>query len=56
MMGPACVGKTTIGARLAERLGLEFVDRDALQPARSLEKMAAGQPLDDDGPCCDSTP
>src|SRR5262245_50808486 len=46
-MGPSGTGKTTIGSRLAADLGRGFVDGDALHPAANLEKMAAGQPLDD---------
>jgi gluconokinase len=47
-MGPSGAGKTVIGTLLAERLGLEFVDGDSLQPASNVQKMAAGQPLDDE--------
>lgn len=48
MMGVSGSGKTTVGTALAERLGLRFVDADALHPAANVEKMAAGTPLTDD--------
>jgi gluconokinase len=47
VMGVSGCGKTTIGARLAERLGWPFYDGDDFHPARNVEKMASGQPLDD---------
>ncbi|MFT4122757.1 MAG: gluconokinase [Microbacteriaceae bacterium] len=40
-------GKSTVGALLAARLGLPFVDGDALHPAANVAKMAAGIPLED---------
>ncbi len=40
-------GKSTVGALLAERLELPFVDGDALHPPANVAKMAAGVPLDD---------
>ncbi len=46
-MGVSGSGKTTVGAALADALGLPFVDGDALHPAANVEKMAAGIPLDD---------
>lgn len=51
-MGPSGVGKSVVGAALAERLaerfpGLEFVDADDLHPPANVEKMRAGVPLDD---------
>lgn len=30
VVGPSCSGKTTLGAKIAERLGLEFVELDAV--------------------------
>lgn len=48
VMGVSGSGKTTVGERLAARLGLRFVDADALHPAANVEKMRAGVPLTDD--------
>lgn len=47
VMGVSGCGKTTIGIRLAARLGVPFVDGDELHPAANVAKMAAGHPLDD---------
>ena len=47
-MGVSGSGKSTVGALLAARLGVPFVDGDALHPASNVAKMAAGIPLDDD--------
>lgn len=47
VMGVSGVGKSTIGALLAERLKLAFVDSDQLHSASNKAKMAAGKPLDD---------
>lgn len=48
VMGPSGSGKSVVGAVLAERLDLPFVDADDLHPAANVAKMAAGSPLDDD--------
>jgi gluconokinase len=48
VMGVSGSGKSTVGALLASRLGLPFVDGDALHPEANVRKMAAGVPLDDD--------
>jgi gluconokinase len=48
VMGVSGSGKSTVGAALAERLGVPFVDGDDLHPATNVAKMAAGIPLDDD--------
>lgn len=47
-MGVSGSGKSTIGALIADELGIPFCDADALHPRANLEKMAAGVPLDDD--------
>jgi gluconokinase len=47
VMGVAGSGKTTIGQALAERLSFEFRDGDEFHPAKNVEKMRAGIPLDD---------
>jgi gluconokinase len=47
-MGVSGAGKSTVGAALAQRLGVPFMDADALHPPANVAKMAAGEPLDDD--------
>lgn len=47
LMGVSGCGKTTIGAALAEHLGWEFLEGDALHSPANVAKMAAGTPLDD---------
>jgi gluconokinase len=48
VMGVSGSGKSTVGAALAHRLGVPFVDADSLHPPANIAKMTAGQPLDDD--------
>jgi carbohydrate kinase (thermoresistant glucokinase family) len=48
VMGVSGSGKTTIGRALAERLGWNFQEGDALHPPQNVAKMSAGQPLNDD--------
>ncbi|MGC4961078.1 gluconokinase [Gordonia sp. DT101] len=47
VMGVSGSGKSTIGAALAERLGVAFADADDLHPPSNIAKMAAGHPLGD---------
>lgn len=47
-MGVSGSGKSTVGAALARRVRVPFVDADTLHPAANIAKMAAGEPLDDD--------
>lgn len=46
-MGPAGSGKSTLGAALALRLGVPFLDADDHCPAEARAKMVAGIPLQD---------
>ncbi|MGY1754704.1 gluconokinase [Blastococcus sp. SYSU D01042] len=48
VMGVSGSGKTTVAEALAERLGWEFAEGDDFHPRANVEKMASGQPLDDD--------
>ena len=45
--GVCGAGKSAVGAAVADRLGLAFVDADDLHPASNKAKMARGLPLDD---------
>lgn len=47
VMGVSGCGKSTIGALLAESLGMPFLDGDDVHPAANKAKMSAGIPLDD---------
>jgi len=47
VMGVSGVGKSTIGAQLAARLGCTFLDADDFHPAGNVAKMAAGVALED---------
>ena len=47
-MGVSGSGKSTVGARLAQELGLEFIEGDEHHPVANVEKMSAGIPLTDD--------
>ncbi len=48
VMGVSGCGKTAVGAALAERLGVPFIEGDQHHPQANIDKMAAGIPLDDD--------
>ncbi|WP_159946243.1 gluconokinase [Rhizobium sp. 18065] len=48
VMGVSGCGKSSVGALLAERLGLSFAEGDALHPLANVDKMARGTPLTDD--------
>lgn len=47
VMGVSGSGKSTVGAQLAARLGVRFIDGDSLHPAENVAKMRSGVPLDD---------
>jgi len=48
IMGASGSGKSLIGATLARKLDIEFVEGDDLHPPDNVKKMAAGIPLTDD--------
>ncbi|UDY35108.1 gluconokinase [Dermatobacter hominis] len=48
VMGVAGSGKSTVGAALAARLGLPFVEGDAFHDPAALRAMSAGLPLTDE--------
>ncbi len=48
IMGVAGSGKTTVGERLAARLGWPYSDADAFHPPQNIRKMAQGTPLSDE--------
>ncbi|MFK7935901.1 MAG: gluconokinase [Saprospiraceae bacterium] len=48
IMGVSGCGKTTVGKLLAQELNLSFHDADDYHPTANVEKMASGQPLNDD--------
>ena len=48
VMGVSGTGKTTIGQALAEEFGLRLAEGDAFHPQANIDKMSAGNPLDDD--------
>lgn len=47
-MGVSGCGKTTVGQKLAERLGWKFYDADDFHPPENIAKMSKGIPLTDD--------
>jgi len=46
-MGVSGAGKTTVGQRLAKRLGWHFLEGDAFHPPVNVERMTAGKALTD---------
>lgn len=48
IMGVSGTGKSTIGKLLAERLGWDFAEGDAMHPPENVAKMASGHPLTDE--------
>jgi gluconokinase len=48
VMGVSGSGKSTVGAALAQRLRVPFLDADTLHPPANVVKMTAGEPLNDD--------
>jgi gluconokinase len=48
VMGVSGSGKTTIGKRLAGKLGVEFAEGDDFHPKPNIDKMSRGEPLTDE--------
>ena len=48
VMGVSGCGKSSIAEALAKKLDVDFVDGDDLHPQANIDKMASGQPLNDD--------
>ena len=48
VMGVSGCGKTAIGRRLADALGIAFAEGDDFHPPANVEKMRGGSPLTDD--------
>lgn len=48
VMGVSGSGKSTVGALLAEELGMTYMDGDDLHPQSNVDKMAKGVALTDD--------
>jgi gluconokinase len=47
VMGVSGSGKSTVGAALAQRLGVPFADADDFHPEANIAKMTRGEALDD---------
>jgi gluconokinase len=47
VMGVSGSGKSTVGAAVAQRLRVPYADADDLHPQANIEKMTAGEALDD---------
>lgn len=48
VMGVSGCGKSTVGAQIAQALGLEFLEGDLLHSARNIARMASGIALTDE--------
>ncbi len=48
VMGVSGSGKSTVGESLSRAIGAKFIDGDDLHPRANIEKMAGGNPLNDD--------
>jgi gluconokinase len=48
LMGVSGSGKSTVGAAVAREIQAKFIDGDDLHPRANIQKMAGGQPLNDE--------
>lgn len=48
LMGVSGAGKTLIGQKLSDKLGIPFYDGDDFHPPKNVEKMKSGKPLNDE--------
>ncbi|MDQ0559648.1 gluconokinase [Rhizobium mesoamericanum] len=48
VMGVSGCGKSSVGRKISDALGMQFVEGDQLHPASNVEKMSNGVPLTDD--------
>lgn len=48
VMGVSGSGKSSVGAKVAQVIGAKFIDGDDLHPRANIQKMAGGNPLDDE--------
>jgi len=48
LMGVSGCGKSSVGTALSILCDMEFIDGDDLHPKRNIDKMASGQPLNDE--------
>jgi gluconokinase len=48
VMGVTATGKSAVGTRVADRLGMDYIEGDEFHPKTNIEKMSAGEPLTDD--------
>jgi carbohydrate kinase (thermoresistant glucokinase family) len=48
IMGVSGSGKSTVGTELAKRIQVPYLEGDTLHPAANVEKLRAGQPLNDE--------
>ncbi|UCM88244.1 gluconokinase [Streptomyces marincola] len=47
VMGVSGIGKSTVGALLAEEVGVPYAEADAFHPEANIAKMSSGVPLND---------
>lgn len=48
VMGVSGTGKSAVGHRVADELGLTYLEGDEHHPQANIDKMSRGEPLDDD--------